>query len=233
MKFLTKEQFLACANMQDELNSMIEPDWKQKGYDWNLYIKDEVMEFFTYIGFKHWKEPDKTKSPTDMQAKLEAVDIWHFLLSALLEYAGNNPVERLYSAILSSGIESEAKASEASLRYAVKLLDSDRVSNITKCCLLTDMLRYCDWSWAELYETYIQKFVLNKFRQDNGYKDGSYCKTWKSEITVGEATVPVYKEDNEVLADLVQSRKEYGLEVTNQEGLYNDLLTLYNSRLNK
>ena len=42
-----------------------------------------------------------------------------------------------------------------------------------------------------LYSAYVGKNVLNFFRQDNGYKDGSYVKNWAG------------KEDNEHLVELV------------------------------
>jgi hypothetical protein len=32
-----------------------------------------------------------------------------------------------------------------------------------------------------LYKLYVGKNILNKFRQDHGYKDGSYIKIWNGE----------------------------------------------------
>ena len=32
-----------------------------------------------------------------------------------------------------------------------------------------------------LYRLYVGKNILNQFRQDNGYKDGSYIKVWATE----------------------------------------------------
>ena len=43
----------------------------------------------------------------------------------------------------------------------------------------------------ELFTAYVGKNVLNFFRQDHGYKDGSYRKTWQG------------REDNEHLAELL------------------------------
>ena len=43
----------------------------------------------------------------------------------------------------------------------------------------------------ELFRQYVGKNTLNFFRQDHGYKEGSYIKIWHGE------------EDNEVLANLV------------------------------
>jgi hypothetical protein len=55
--------------------------------------------------------------------------------------------------------------------------------------------------WTELYCQYVGKNVLNFFRQDHGYKDGSYQKTWNG------------REDNEylveVMADLDPNDTEY------------------------
>jgi len=45
---------------------------------------------------------------------------------------------------------------------------------------------------ATLYALYIGKNTLNQFRQDNGYKEGSYIKIWNG------------KEDNEVMQMILQ-----------------------------
>ena len=43
-----------------------------------------------------------------------------------------------------------------------------------------------------LYRSYVGKNVLNFFRQDNGYKEGSYIKQWQG------------REDNEHLVELTK-----------------------------
>jgi hypothetical protein len=47
-------------------------------------------------------------------------------------------------------------------------------------------------SFDQLHRGYVGKNVLNFFRQNNGYKDGSYIKVWAG------------KEDNEHLVDVVR-----------------------------
>ena len=47
-------------------------------------------------------------------------------------------------------------------------------------------------SLDDLYVAYVGKNVLNFFRQDNGYKEGTYIKNWAG------------REDNEHLVELVQ-----------------------------
>ena len=49
----------------------------------------------------------------------------------------------------------------------------------------------CGADFNTLYRNYVGKNVLNLFRQENGYKDGTYKKIWNGE------------EDNEVLARLM------------------------------
>lgn len=51
-----------------------------------------------------------------------------------------------------------------------------------------------DMSFEQLYRGYVGKNVLNFFRQDHGYKDGSYRKHWHDG-----------REDNEHLVEVVLS----------------------------
>ena len=64
----------------------------------------------------------------------------------------------------------------------------------------------------DVYIDYITKNCLNKFRQDNGYKDGSYIKNWNG------------KEDNVVAFEIAN---EWGADEELFEQLYLDLETYY------
>jgi hypothetical protein len=50
-----------------------------------------------------------------------------------------------------------------------------------------------EMDFDQLYRTYVGKNVLNFFRQDHGYKDGSYIKIWNG------------REDNEHLVEVLAS----------------------------
>jgi hypothetical protein len=54
-----------------------------------------------------------------------------------------------------------------------------------------NVLQLIDMDFDQLYRLYVGKNVLNFFRQDHGYKDGSYIKVWNG------------LEDNEHLTDLL------------------------------
>ena len=67
-----------------------------------------------------------------------------------------------------------------------------------------------DLDFESLYKLYIGKNILNKFRQDNGYKEGTYKKEWNG------------KEDNVVMQDILNSNSA----ITPDE-LYNKLEDAY------
>ena len=56
------------------------------------------------------------------------------------------------------------------------------------------LLEQFQMSFDDLYRLYVAKNVLNMFRQDHGYKQGTYVKTWMGE------------EDNVVLDNLLTAR---------------------------
>jgi hypothetical protein len=59
--------------------------------------------------------------------------------------------------------------------------------------LFWNLLSAVGLDFDQLYRSYVGKNVLNFFRQDHGYKDGSYRKQWAG------------REDNEHLVELVAS----------------------------
>jgi hypothetical protein len=52
------------------------------------------------------------------------------------------------------------------------------------------LLEAAGTGFDDLYRIYVGKNVLNRFRQDHGYKEGTYIKNWHG------------REDNEHLAEL-------------------------------
>lgn len=206
MKFLSLDQFAECWHLQDSLNTATSgPDWKEKNQNWNLAIKSEVMEFFDYISWKWWKEPDKVKSPKDMQARLELVDIWHFLLSHIIEIGDRNGVSYEYAA-LNSYLEPKDEVSFNDCKISMMSLDGVNVNNFQKVLFLSDALTLCEWTWDELYKAYIGKVALNNFRQANGYKEGTYQKIW--EVVVVDTScggdTDESREDNYFLEKILQ-----------------------------
>jgi hypothetical protein len=75
------------------------------------------------------------------------------------------------------------------------------------------MMQAAELSFDELYKTYIGKNVLNFFRQDHGYKEGSYIKIWNG------------KEDNEYLSEILAKLDADSVDFSDQ--VYQQLLQFY------
>lgn len=220
----TQEEIETLLTMQDELNSYIHPQWKKQEFDWHFAIVDEVCEIREHLGWKWWKENYQVglTEGNRKQVQLEVIDILHFILSIASErdyspgriiqwmertYYGKQELLSLCDDILLEVVQDTADIYEIWKAMAV-------ATGLTKEAVL---------------ETYIQKFVLNKFRQDHGYKDGSYCKTW--DVVINGAGWNL--EDNEALSYIVDNAKQLKVEVTDQSALYTYLERMYNSRLNQ
>ena len=67
--------------------------------------------------------------------------------------------------------------------------------------------------WAILFRQYVGKNVLNFFRQDHGYKEGSYRKSWGG------------REDNEHLVEVLE--KLDARDTAFQQSLYEALQRRY------
>ncbi len=79
---LTETQVNNMIEVQDRLNCHLNPQWCSAGYDWSLAIMSECTELADQIGWKWWKH--QPQAPLT-QIHLEVVDIWHFVLSGLIE----------------------------------------------------------------------------------------------------------------------------------------------------
>ena len=171
--------------MQDAMNRKVDEDWLDKNREWYRAVWIECAELMDhYGGWKWWK----ASSPDTEQVVLEIVDIWHFGLSMQItskrDYLGiaTRLCDEWHADTPSDGflqdVETLAAAALVERRFAV----------VTIKHLLAQVGRDFD----DLFAAYVGKNVLNFFRQDNGYKDGSYIKNWQG------------KEDNVHLVEIMQ-----------------------------
>ncbi len=178
-----KEKILTMLQMQDAINRKVDRDWRDRGFAWYRAIWTECAEMLDHYGWKWWKHQE----PDMAQVRLEIVDIWHFALSAQL-LAGDTP-ETAATHIL-AGLTHPAE--EIDFRAAIELMAENAIrtrgANIS---IFAAMMGSAGMSFDDLYKTYVGKNVLNFFRQDYGYKQGTYVKTWHG------------REDNEHLAEIL------------------------------
>lgn len=164
--------------LQDGINCKIRPDWRNANNAWFRAIWTECAELLDHIGWKWWKH----QPPDIRQAHLELIDIFHFGLSELLQQHGTAgaAVTQLLGAYVAYGKRTGAGVDDSAVLIA--LLEAFATSALTTKRF--DLARFCELASAvgleerTLYEMYVGKNVLNGFRQDHGYKAGTYIKAW-------------------------------------------------------
>ncbi len=179
-----KQKLINMLELQDAMNSKVNPEWRSAGNEWYRAIWMESSEMLEHYGWKWWKHQE----PDVMQVKLEIVDIVHFALSIRLEQ--NMSLEDTAESIAADfGNFMQAEDIRKSIECLALLTLTDQGAHFT---FIAGIMRQLDMSFDELYEIYVGKNVLNMFRQDNGYKEGTYNKVWNG------------REDNEHLADIMK-----------------------------
>jgi len=171
--------------LQDSMNAKVNPDWRSAGNEWYRAIWMESSEMLEHYGWKWWKKQEADI----MQVKLEVVDIVHFALSIRLEQ--NKPLAQT-AELIASEFENLMQAEDVrkTIECLALLTLTDQGAHFT---FIAGIMKYLNMPFDELYEIYVGKNVLNMFRQDNGYKEGTYNKIWNG------------REDNEHLADIMKS----------------------------
>ena len=171
--------------LQEQINTQINAHWRAANNPWYRAIWTECAELLDHHGWKWWKK----QTPNLPQIWLELVDIWHFVLSDLLQSQTDitQCVETITTALRAP--RNPLPVNECVERLAQYCLTHQRIN----CDLFFDLTNSVQLDFQQLFEQYIGKNVLNRFRQDNGYKEGTYRKVWDA------------REDNEHLAELFLS----------------------------
>ncbi len=193
-----------------------------KKIDWRRCIYLEAAELVESYPWKHWKSIDAKVDRANVEVEL--VDIWHFVMSEVLRVNrlnDNLPLEELAIAledaigtIDAEQIEDDYYAEIEAIELLItKLLCNFELVDFTKSYF--ELCRKLGLSSQRLYTLYIGKNILNIFRQDNGYKDGSYKKIWGT------------KEDNVVMQEILEENPDIS-----SDGLYKKLQECYKGTSN-
>jgi len=180
------QQISIMLELQNNMNNKVNADWQSQGYEWYRAIWVECAELMDHYGWKWWKK----QTPDTEQVALELIDIWHFGLSILLQ-SGKPQAELIAQIQAALTIKTDEKDFRLDLEKFVAATLGDRQFHID---LFGRLMAGIDMSFEQLYRGYVGKNVLNFFRQDHGYKDGTYRKHWHDG-----------REDNEHLVEAVQS----------------------------
>lgn len=170
--------------MQDSLNCVLSSDWRNTPRNNRLAAVLETAELIEHFPWKWWKNGGVANVD---QAKMELVDVWHFILSEILmhpeiEYLSSTirhvdiPEDEKYNDVASSGLRLIRALSGEGMEFVLDQFHWVRAD--------------LDMSWEELYKWYMGKNLLNKLRWETGYGT-AYIKEWFGQ------------EDNEYLASVL------------------------------
>ena len=194
---LTQQQLNTMLSLQNNMNIKVNPEWLTAGYGYLRAAMVESVEAIDHHGWKWWKAQEKDLP----QLQMELVDIWHFALSAsIIDYKGD--IEATATALASQLAENTPHVQFDGQSYSpagLSLLDN--LELMAGLCaakrfsvpLFMQIVTQSEMTGEELYRQYVGKNVLNFFRQDNGYKAGTYVKTWNG------------REDNAHLVEVLDS----------------------------
>ena len=148
---------------------------------WYRCIYMEAAEAIDSFNWKHWKniniEPDWAN------IKVELVDIWHFIMSEAIRVDDQSYANQYEEIDVIGDLDSEVLLQ--TLERILSLSAQAKIENNNKIIretidLFFVALSHIGMDTGELYKRYVVKNQLNSFRQQNGYKDGSYIKIWGS-----------------------------------------------------
>ena len=208
--------FKKMVELQHQFNKQVAEDYLDKSFNWNSAIIAESGELLDSLGYKWWK-----KQEPDMEnVKVEAIDLLHFVISDRIQknkkmYSEKESLEmtfiELYNEFNNVKVLRDYSTLEDMIFYLI-------ATNSFRINVMKRIFTKLEMSNEDVYISYITKNCLNKFRQDNGYKDGSYIKNWNG------------REDNIVAFEIAN---EWGADEELFEQLYLDLETYYKEEILK
>ena len=200
-----KEQLEVMLHLQDKMNQKVHPNWIEQHFAWFRAIWIECGELVDHYGYKWWKK----QVPDMQQVQLEVVDIWHFGMSMLLDGRDYADIAGDIVKSLETGKIEVSGVIDATEDLAGSILSTRQFD----VCKFWSLLQACDMSFDELFKQYVGKNVLNFFRQDHGYKEGTYIKQWNG------------REDNEYLSEILDAAQEVHKDFADQ--VYQKLESIY------
>jgi dimeric dUTPase (all-alpha-NTP-PPase superfamily) len=168
---LTFDQYVV---IQNDLNELTVPGWRNvlTVDQYRTAIFDELAELMGSSNWKWWKHQDQYNR---WNAKIEVVDIFHFALSIFIL---NKTHVVSGDHIFGENREDFAQLFDMNGNLNHTLFINKAVDLLHEHCPseMDALFSVAGMTAEEVSATYIAKAQLNVFRQQQGYKDGSYRK---------------------------------------------------------
>jgi len=207
-------KILQMLTLQQTLNDATNGKGWEKGItkngkiiDWKRCTYLECAELIESYPWKHWKNIDAKPDYANIQ--IEAVDIWHFIMSQGLEDFKRKDlgsIEDLAESIhklsnfkqFTSEITATTKDYYEQIEVVETLMKTLFCNGSTQKLMETfiDVALIAGLNLDRLYTLYVGKNILNQFRQDHGYKEGTYIKIWNGEEDNVTMQAALEKNDN-------------------------------------
>ena len=205
------DAFNECIRLQEGFNAIVNPEWRKAQYKWPRAIWTECAELMDHLHWKWWKNVDAVID--HKQALLEVVDIFHFVLS-------DRMLDRRNGLDLTNSYEWARRHTYANTREK----KFKQVEEFVMLCLdkqnfeaaFFQVVIALDIDVGDMLKYYLGKNALNKLRQDNGYKQGTYKKQWQYNDSLVE--------DNVVLEAILEAESP----PMTFDAIYNVLSSIYN-----
>jgi len=218
------DKILLMLQLQNQLNDATNgEDWTNgmtkngKSINWRRCIYMECAEMVDSFSWKHWKAIDA--EPDWDNHQIEVVDVWHFIMSLAIEtytQEMKGGIEDLAITISQNSafdkvdVQKETFGSQdeviAKVENLIRIsISKDTLDLETLVSDFFDLVSMSGLNLESLYRLYVGKNILNQFRQDHGYKDGSYVKIWNG------------KEDNVVMKSIWEENGDITPDILYQE----------------
>jgi len=209
-----KNRMLEMYELQNTLNINTNgKDWtkgitnQHRLIEWYRCMYMEAAEAIDSLNWKHWKD---INSKDDLEnVKVELVDIWHFLMSQHIVECGNTEIA-YNECYLYYEIHKKRDKKIPLIQALENIIKNSSSYNLPIEDFFMAVDEIENFGMEKIYTLYIGKNCLNQFRQDNGYKDGTYIKMWNG------------LEDNVHMQQILEYRPNISF-----DELYVDLSTLY------
>ena len=163
--------------LQNTMNCKVDSNWIELNRNWYLAAGMEASEAIGHHGWKWWKK----QTPDMAQLNIELVDIWHFMLSQTIVDGNGSSVRDIAHGLCTQQTTRDLFIGDVSLLDALQYFASRCFAGIFYTTVFFAICERSGLTSDELFKQYIGKNVLNIFRQDNGYKEGTYTKIWNGE----------------------------------------------------
>jgi hypothetical protein len=172
--------------LQSALNDLTngEKVWRSPATkpDYTLAMAQECAELIDHWGWKWWAKQEQNLP----DAKMEIVDIFHFLLSEVIAQYGNDSAPHFLAADYIERTANNLNFGHRSWHLAgmepvtvFRLLGAIAYTGHIEARLFWVAMEKTGMEFEEFSKLYMTKVVLNRFRQERGYKQGTYIKQWQ------------------------------------------------------